>query len=125
MTQLIYFSRSPMSHLMERVIGPIIVALTLCTTLAQNPSQGRLSLWFRQSDLSDPVVICFSDDSIKILDGALLGDDSTVYRIQRVLMNKTHVAIVVVESMLPSLLLNPRSPTWLLILSKSSPSPTL
>ncbi len=85
--------------------------------------EGRLSLRFRRSDLSDPVVRQVlnlepfdddddddsggsSKDSIEILEGTLLGDDSAVYRVRRVLMNETHVAVVVVESEDPNLVVD-------------------
>jgi hypothetical protein len=77
--------------------------------------EGRLSLRFRRSDLSDPVVRqvlnleplddandssgSSSDESgIKIVEGTLLGNDFAVYHVRRVLTNETHVAVVVVES---------------------------
>jgi hypothetical protein len=78
--------------------------------------EGRLSLRFRRSDLSDPVVRQIlnlgedlesdgddnsgssSCDDIEIVEGTLLGDDSAVYRVRRVLTNETHVAVVVIES---------------------------
>jgi hypothetical protein len=77
--------------------------------------EGRLSLRFRKSDLSDPVVrqvlnlepldsdedhsgSSYDDSEIDIVSGTLLGNDSAVYRVRRVLTNETHVAVVVVES---------------------------
>jgi hypothetical protein len=76
--------------------------------------EGRLSLRFRKSDLTDPVVrqilnlnpedsdddgeSDYDDDDILIVPGTLLGDDSTVFRVRRVLTNDTHVAVVVVQS---------------------------
>jgi hypothetical protein len=76
--------------------------------------EGRLFLQFRRSDLSDPMVrqvlnlqpLDTDDDSggssnsndIKIVAGTLLGNDSAVCRVQRVLTNETYVAVVVVES---------------------------
>jgi hypothetical protein len=76
--------------------------------------EGRLSLRFRRADLSDPVVrqvlhlgpwdsdddgdSSYDDNEIDIVEGTLLGDDSAVYRVRRVLTNETHVAVVVVES---------------------------
>ena len=69
--------------------------------------EGRLSLRFRKSDLSDPVVrqvlnldplesddSDYDDDDIRIVEGTLLGDDYVVYRVRRVLMNDMHVAVV-------------------------------
>jgi hypothetical protein len=76
--------------------------------------EGRLSLRFRRSDLSDPVVrqvlnlepldnandsgSSSDDNGIEIVKGTLLGDDFAVYRVRRVLTNETHVAVIVVES---------------------------
>jgi hypothetical protein len=73
--------------------------------------EGRLSLRFRKSDLSDPVVrqvlnldplesddSDYDDDDIRIVEGTLLGDDYAVYRVRRVLINETHVAVVVMQS---------------------------
>jgi hypothetical protein len=78
--------------------------------------EGRLSLRFRRSDLSGPVVRqvlnldpvnsdddtsvsgSYDDDEINIVEGTLIGDNDAVYRVRRVLVNKTHVAVVVVES---------------------------
>jgi hypothetical protein len=74
--------------------------------------EGRLSLRFRKSDLSDPVVrevlnleplesddeSNYADTDIEIVEGTLLGDDYTVYCVRRVLTNETHVTIVVVQS---------------------------
>jgi hypothetical protein len=40
----------------------------------------------------------YDDTEIEILEGTLLGDDYTVYRVRRVLTNETHVAVVVVQS---------------------------
>jgi hypothetical protein len=74
--------------------------------------EGRLSLRFRQSDLSDPVVrqilnlepldsdddSGYDDDDINIIAGTLLGDDYVVYRVRRVLSNETHVAVLVIQS---------------------------
>jgi hypothetical protein len=74
--------------------------------------EGRLSLRFRQSDLSDPVVrqvlnlgpldsdddSSYDDEEIEIEGGTLLGDDYVVYRVRRVLINETHVAVVVIQS---------------------------
>jgi hypothetical protein len=74
--------------------------------------EGRLSLRFRQSDLSDPVVrqilnlepldidddSGYDDDDIDIIAGTLLGDDYVVYRVRRVLSNETHVAVLVIQS---------------------------
>jgi hypothetical protein len=73
--------------------------------------EGRLSLRFRKSDLSDPVVrqvlnldplesddSDYDDDDIRIVEGTLLGDDYVVYRVRRVLINETHVAVVVMQS---------------------------
>jgi hypothetical protein len=84
--------------------------------------EGRLVLRFRRSDLSDPVVRDVlnlepfdadddsaggsSDGSIEILGGTLLGDDSAVYRVRRVLTNETHVSVVVVESEDPNLVVD-------------------
>jgi hypothetical protein len=76
--------------------------------------EGRLSLRFRQSDLSDPVVrqvlnleplgdndvsgSSYDDDQIDIVEGTLLGNEYAVYRVRRVLTNETHVAVVVLQS---------------------------
>jgi hypothetical protein len=76
--------------------------------------EGRLALRFRKSDLSDPVVrqvlsldpldsdddddSGYDDDDIRIVGGTLLGDDYVVYRVRRVLINETHVAVVVIQS---------------------------
>jgi hypothetical protein len=76
--------------------------------------EGRLSLRFRRSDMSDPVVrqilnlnpedsddgedSNYDDNDIIIVPGTLLGDDYTVFRVRRVLTNDTHVAVVVVQS---------------------------
>jgi hypothetical protein len=75
--------------------------------------EGCLLLWFRKSDLSDPVVRQvlnlepldsndnsndYDDDKIVLLTGRLLGDEYTVYHVQRVLTNKMHVAVVVIQS---------------------------
>jgi hypothetical protein len=76
--------------------------------------EGRLALRFRKSDLSDPVVRqvlsldpldsdddtggSYDDDEIDFVEGTLIGDDYTVYRVRRVLTNETHVAAVVVQS---------------------------
>jgi hypothetical protein len=75
--------------------------------------KGRLSLRFRQSDLSDPVVrqvlnldplgnddvsgSSYDDDEIDIVEGTLLGNEYAVYRVRRV-TNETHVAVVVLQS---------------------------
>jgi hypothetical protein len=76
--------------------------------------EGRLSLQFRRSDLSDPVVRQVlnllpldsddndssdsNDNAFTIVEGTLLGDDYTVYRVRRVLTNDTHAAVVVIQS---------------------------
>jgi hypothetical protein len=74
--------------------------------------EGRLSLRFRKSDLSDPVVrqilnlepldsdddSGYDDDDIEIVGGTLIGDDYVVYRVRRVLTNETHVAVLVIQS---------------------------
>jgi hypothetical protein len=74
--------------------------------------EGRLSLRFQKSHLSDPVVrevlnleplesddeSDYADTDIEIVEGTLLGDDYTVYCVRRVLTNEMHVAIVVVQS---------------------------
>jgi hypothetical protein len=96
MTHLITFSRYQMSHLMERVSHR---AHHRGIDFMYDPipkPEGRLSLRFRRSGLSDPVVRQVlnlkpfnddddsggsSNDSIEILEGTLLGDDSAVYRV--------------------------------------------
>jgi hypothetical protein len=74
--------------------------------------EGRLALRFRQSDLSDPVVrevlnldpldsdddSGYEDEEIEIKEGTLLGDHYVVYRVRRVLINETHIAVVVMQS---------------------------
>jgi hypothetical protein len=76
--------------------------------------KGRLSLQFRKSDLTDPVVrqilslnpedsdndgeSDYDDNNIIIVPGTLLGDNYTVLSVRRVLTNDTHVAVVVVQS---------------------------
>jgi hypothetical protein len=101
--------------LYPKIVGNAATLPPPLTTATSPPKpEGHLFLWFYMSNLIDPVVRqvlhlqpldteddsggSSNDDEIKIVTGMLLGNDSAVHHVQRVLTNKMQSAVMVTES---------------------------